>query len=686
MALFGKRKRPYRRRQRQETIWDQLNWNIDPDTAREAIGFILVVLGVLILLGLFGLAGTFGDSMLGAARYLFGIIGFIIPFVLLILGIRMLMPRKDDIRASVTIGIILCFIFIPGLIGASGGWIGITVHNIFVSFLGNIGAAIALSALSVISLLIGTNLSFSKLMEQLKTEGEDNEKNGGDSRVPIFRALNREQGTEIKADIKPLASRSSDVNWTPPPWELLDDNSTEPVAGDCEKNAKMIEKTLADFGISVKMGGVNVGPTVSQYTLKPEDGVKLNQITARQNDLALSLAAKSLRVEAPIPGQSAVGIEIPNQKQAMVTLKEILQSKDFANAKSNLTLALGRGVAGDARVADLKKMPHLLIAGSTGSGKSVAINSILLTLLYENSPSDLRLLLVDPKRVEFTEYNGVPHLLTPVVTEVDKTVSALKWAVAEMERRLKLFSESSKRNIESYNEDPPEGKIPYIVIVIDELADLMAQASNEVEGSIVRLAQLARATGIHLIVATQRPSVNVITGLIKANIATRIAFQTASQVDSRTILDVGGAEKLLGRGDMLYLSAELGKPTRIQGVNVIDKEIHGVTEFLKKEGEAEYDDSIVNYKAVGSGNMNGAGGEAINDPLYVQAKETVIHAGKASATLLQRRLSIGYARAAKLLDALEDQGVIGPQDGSKPRDVLIDIADSAEFDYRKQNN
>jgi S-DNA-T family DNA segregation ATPase FtsK/SpoIIIE len=326
-------------------------------------------------------------------------------------------------------------------------------------------------------------------------------------------------------------------------------------------------------------------------------------------------------------------------------------------------------------------MPHLLVAGATGSGKSVCINSIITALIYENSPADLRIILVDPKRVEFTEYNGIPHLLTPVITDVDKTVNVLKWAVHEMDRRFKLFAEVSRRNIQAYNDNPPDGqKMPYIVLIIDELADLMAQAANEVEASIVRLAQMARAVGVHLIVATQRPSVDVITGLIKANMPTRIAFAVASQIDSRTIIDQGGAEKLLGKGDMLYLSAEIGLPKRIQGVNVVDKEIQSVTDFLKREGNAEYDQSIENYKAGGHG--GGDGGDVdVDDDLYNEAKETVIQAGKASASLLQRRLRIGYARAARLLDLMEANGAIGPADGSKPRDVLIDTYSEDSTNY-----
>jgi S-DNA-T family DNA segregation ATPase FtsK/SpoIIIE len=378
-----------------------------------------------------------------------------------------------------------------------------------------------------------------------------------------------------------------------------------------------------------------------------------------------------------------VGIEVPNKVPAIVTLKEMLASNEFKQAsnKSNLLIALGRNVAGEPVIIDLKKMPHMLVAGSTGTGKSICLHALLTSFLYQNSPAKMRLLLVDPKRVEFTMYNGIPHLLAPVVTDVDKTVNVLRWAVSEMERRFKLFSETGRRDIESYNQNPaspaggpPEGKMPYIVIIIDELADLMSQAANEVEAAIVRLAQMARAVGIHLIVATQRPSVDVITGLIKANITTRIAFAVASQIDSRTIIDQSGAEKLLGKGDMLYIGADCPKPRRIQGAFIQEKEIKAVTEFIKRKGMAVYDESIINFRT----NKKGVAGEIgdINDDLYEDAKALVIQNGKASASLLQRRMRIGYARAARILDLLEDEGIIGPAEGAKPRDILVDSTDS----------
>jgi len=536
------------------------------------------------------------------------------------------------------------------------------------------------------------NTSIMAMWSSMMQTGDDSDGriniNEGGNRVSVFTTVKKGLGgfsfrrrkdeTPSKApvlEVKPIGTLKSavDGSWAPPPIDLLETSDTKANPGNIQKNAEVIMKTLKEFGIDVAMQDVNVGPTVSQYTFKPSEGVKLATITARSNDLALSLAAKSLRMEAPIPGQSAVGVEIPNKSTARVTLRELLESDDYRASKGKLTIPLGRDVAGKPMVMDLEKMPHLLIAGATGSGKSVAINAIIVTYIMNNSPQDLRFILVDPKRVELTGYNGIPHLLTPVITDTDKTVSALKWAVAKMEERYREFSELGHRNLAVYNEKPgPKGHMPHIVIIIDELADLMATASNDVEGSIVRLAQMARAVGIHLIVATQRPSVDVITGLIKANIPCRIAFTVASQVDSRTIIDLAGAEKLLGMGDMLYLGGDITKPKRIQGCFVSDKEINGICDFLKKDKFVTYDPTITEYHSGGRGGASGVGGEgAADDDLYKEAVSIVTQAGKASSSMLMRRLRVGYSRSARLLDLLEQEGVIGPADGSKPREVYM---------------
>lgn len=671
MGLFGKRRRRYstRRRRRVETIWDNLVWAVEPDTAREIIAFLLLIFGALFALGLFRLAGSFGETFFRLASMLFGVLAYIVPFVFLYSGIKLLFLKSEFIRASSLIGIILLFLVIPAMFGTRGGSIGAGVAGVYLSVLGTVAGYLAILGTVVVATLLAFNASVRDILEKVKLgTAEGGVKINDTPRVPI-RTMKQE-----KTGVAPLALMSANGDWQFPQLDLLEySSSTRAEAGDIGKNVETIKKTLKDFGIEVAMSEVNVGPTLTQYTLKPSEGVKLNTITARANDVALALAAHPIRIEAPIPGKSLVGIEVPNKVAATVSLREVLEAPDYKDVESNLSLGLGRDVAGKVVAADLKKMPHLLIAGATGSGKSVCMNAILVNLLYKNSPNDLRLLLVDPKRVEFVEYNGIAHLLTNVVTETDKTISALRWAVAEMERRYQVLAANNRRNIDAFNDNPPpeHEKMPYIVVVIDELADLMTQAANEVESSIVRIAQMARAVGMHLIVATQRPSVDVITGLIKANIPARIAFAVPSMADSRTILDQGGADKLLGKGDMLFLGSDQPQPKRIQGVFLKDKEIRGVTEFIKEQAPAVYDDTIQTYRGGVKEGASGVGGGEDDDELYNEARELVIQAGKASASLLQRRLKVGYARAARLLDLLEAEGVIGPADGAKPRDVLV---------------
>jgi len=455
-----------------------------------------------------------------------------------------------------------------------------------------------------------------------------------------------------------------------PKTKLLKTTKSKPTSGDIKSNSHVIKSTLKEFRIDVDMGEIRVGPTVTQFTLKPAKGVKLSRITALSNDLALALAAHPIRIEAPIPGKSLVGIEVPNQKTAMVTFKELVESKEFKKRPHDVMLALGKDVGGKAWQADLLRMPHLLIAGSTGSGKTVCVNTLITSLLFQNTAETLRFIMIDPKRVELTMYNGIPHLITPVITNTQKTVNALKWAIGEMDRRFEMLARVGNRDIKSYNTAHPDNKLPYIVIVIDELADLMATAGNEVEASIIRLAQMARAVGIHLIVATQRPSVDVITGLMKANIPGRIAFSVASVTDSRTILDGPGAEKLIGRGDMLLQTAELSKPVRIQGAFISEEELKAVVKYLKGGKKVVYDESVT--AKPGKGTMNMFGGPSDDqDPVFDEAKQAILEAGKASASFLQRRLKVGYARAARILDELEEAGIVGPANGSKPREILM---------------
>lgn len=488
----------------------------------------------------------------------------------------------------------------------------------------------------------------------------------------------------------------SDPNWVAPSIDLLEKKQSPADAGDVQQNARIIKDTLSEFDIDVDMEGANIGPKVTQYTLRPPSGVKLTRITALETNLALNLAAQSLRIEAPIPGQKAVGIEVPNRKAADVRLHAILTSSQWKAAHEPLAFAIGKDISGEAVIGELNKMPHLLIAGQTNSGKSVMINTLLTSLLYRNSPSEMRLILVDPKQVEMAAYQDIPHLLTPVITESDKTISALKWSVNEMERRYKLLAEHRVKDIKSYNQkiqmartkiavadedgyaqEHENGAMPYIVIVIDELADLMMVASRDVEALIVRLAQKARAVGIHLVLATQSPRADIITGLIKANIPARIAFTVAGQVESRIILDQVGAEKLLGEGDMLLLTPSMSKPKRIQGAWVTEDEVQKIATHLHMQSPPQYNDEVVSQPV----HLNGKGGVVMDfdngsdDMMYNDALRVVVDSGKASASLLQRRLRVGYARAARLIETMEDQGIIGPADGARPREVLISSLD-----------
>ncbi len=455
------------------------------------------------------------------------------------------------------------------------------------------------------------------------------------------------------------------------PLSLLNSKKGKPTSGDIKANKEIIKHTLENFHIPVEMGDISVGPTVTQYTFRPAEGIKVSKISNLSNDLALALAAHPIRIEAPIPGKSLIGVEVPNQAKAIVGLKEILSVKDYKKRKNNLMIALGKDVSGKAWLDDISKMPHLLVAGATNSGKSVCLNSIIISLMYQNNPDDLRFIMVDPKRVELPVYNNIPYLLTPVITDVKKTINALKWCLNEMDRRFEVLSKFSKRNIQTYNEST-NIKMPYVIFIIDELADLMVAASRDIEAGVIRLAQMARAVGIHLILATQRPSVDIITGVIKANMPARAAFSVASGIDSRTILDTLGAEKLLGRGDMLFMNAEMSKPKRLQGAFVSDLEIKKIVRYIKdKNGTPKFlEDITERQKVQGIGGV-GLDGNEDEDELLGEAKEIVINMNKASASLLQRKLRVGYARAASLLDALEEAGVVGPSNGSKPREILI---------------
>lgn len=668
---------------------------------------IMMLLAGFLLLGGFGAGGPLPEGLFNAAYWAFGWAAYLTPPALFFLGLWKFISEDKQIpleKFASMIGFVAfsaCLLFTAfasegpsgELTGGHGGSVGELIGGTTLSAITAIPASIMFFILALLSFFLAFGISPKVLMKlaapfqrkkedtdledlQDKAEEKGFQMNEG---VPVER-----HGARSAAVLKNTAEKltaqqdhsaltvASDPSWKFPSTDLLNQKQDKADAGDVEGNAKVIKESFANFNIDVEMEGANIGPRVTQFTLKPPTGVRLTKITALENNLSLDLAAHSIRIEAPIPGKRAVGIEVPNVKPAMVRISSLLQSKEWGEVSGPLGFTIGKDISGAPILADLAKMPHLLVAGQTGSGKSVMINTILTSLLYRNSPSDLKLVLVDPKQVELKPYDDIPHLLAPVITEPEKCISALKWTVAEMERRYRALSEARVRNIVEYNNQKKEEGMPYIVIVIDELADLMMMAARDVEALIVRIAQKARAVGIHLILATQRPSVDVITGLIKANIPARIAFTVASQVDSRTIIDQMGAEKLLGSGDMLLLTADMPKPKRVQGALITDEETNKVTDFIRKQREPQYDDEVVSQPV----QLNGRGGvvasmDDTDDDMWKDAVGVVVQARKASTSLLQRRLRVGYARAARLIETMEERGIISPADGSRPREVLV---------------
>ena len=703
--------------------------DLKDETKKGIIAIFLFVFALITVLSFFNLAGAAGGYIYKFCSLLFGWGYWLLPISLIFAGLAILRSLHEDIYGTSFFGaglFVFSFLgmlqmFLAGRIedGRGGGYLGLVLAYPFLKFFGIYVSIILLIALIVISLLITFNISLKNIFasffgkkgkngsESLAKDAQSSSKElPADSPfdsllkkimpTPSFKVKNlgvvesdSKEKPETKERDKEKAQKKDDFlllqskmvmeDYKFPPVDLLEPDTGEPTSGDIKTNANIIKRTFQHFGIEVEMSEVNIGPTVTQYTFRPAQGIKLSKITTLGNDLSLALAAHPIRIEAPIPGRSLVGIELPNKAMMKVRLKNLIEQPDFSQNHKMLTIALGRDVAGMPVYAGLEKMPHLLVAGATGTGKTICLNSIITSLLYRQAPNFLKLILIDPKRVEFPVYNGLPHLLTPVIVDQDKMVNALRWAVSEMERRFDILSGQQTRDIIAYNKKFVDGELeeplPYIVIVVDELADLMASHGRDVEATIVRLAQMSRAVGIHLILATQRPSVEVITGLIKANITSRIAFQVASQIDSRTILDGAGADKLLGNGDMLFLSGDVAKPRRVQGTFCSDKEVKKVVEFLSKQNIAQFGEDITQARSssgqIANWNSNGSEGSGPDDDLYNQAKELVIQSGKASASLLQRRLRVGYARAARLLDMLEDQGIIGPGDGAKPRDVLV---------------
>lgn len=683
--------------------------HLERKTVKTILGFLTLAFSTLLIVSLFTNTGAL--VLLRENFYkIFGIGIIIIPIIIIACALPLLSIRTRISKLNVIFGLFASMLTVIGLSDPfspdAAGLLGQNLWSQISSFITPPGAFFTLLFGFLISLVVTANTSIEDALETLKNTQKKitgsigfikskifpkqtpkfaSELQTGSSRYHLPFGGNKNLSPRTKMTENPDLGSSVVVNspkgqmWNPPPLSLLgESHGAAANRGNVKKNADIIEKTLESFGITAKVAEVNNGPTITQYAIEIPMGTKLSKIVALQNDLALALATSTgnVRIEAPIPGKSLVGIEIPNISPEIVALKNILARESMRNSRSKLSIGLGLDVSGTAVISDIAKMPHVLIAGTTGSGKSVLINALIATILFRASPQEVKLILVDPKRVELTEYNNIPHLLTPVIVEPDKILSALRWATAEMDRRYKLFHDAQVRNIAGYNELSGFQALPYIVIIVDELNDLMQFAPVEIEDVIIRLAQMARATGIHLVVATQRPSVDVITGLIKANIPCRIAFNVSSMIDSRVILDQPGAEKLLGKGDMLYVPPEASKPVRIQGVYVSDTEIRNLISFIKRTGvEPEYTEEITQMPIGKIGRKGVSGDTGDKDELFQEAVRTVCQYDRASASLLQRRLKVGYARAARLIDELESEGIIGPGDGSKPRDVLVKNAE-----------
>ncbi|MFA6257044.1 MAG: DNA translocase FtsK 4TM domain-containing protein [Candidatus Paceibacterota bacterium] len=701
-------------------------------TKHGIIAVILFVVALFFLMSAFDAAGVAGAFVYEKLYYLLGVGYVLLPLLLVLLGTSFLKSETPEFGVARFLSGLMFLFSGLGIIDVispehSGGFFGELLAAPFVKLFDVYATVAFLFAILIISLLImfdarlafpdflkrvwaffstkketseAGDLSEDEIDEIEKSMPEEEEETAGEKVRSALRMKKKEKEQPPEEEEMPIRKVKTGLvsTYTPPPLDLLEEDKGKPNTGDIKANANIIKRTLANFGIEVEMDEITIGPTVTRYALKPAEGVKLSRIVGLQNDLALSLAAHPIRIEAPIPGKSLVGIEIPNKSKSIVGLATLLSDEKFTHSHKPLMTALGRSIAGKAVFGNLAKMPHVLVAGTTGSGKSVTIHSMITSLLYRNGPDDLKFILIDPKRVELTLYNNIPHLLTPVITEAKKTILALKWAAKEMDRRYDILEAESVRDIESYHnnvwsknpkkmkensdgtqEEINADRLPYIVIIIDELADIMSTYPRELEAAIVRLAQMSRAVGIHLILSTQRPEVNVITGLIKANIPARVALKVSSQIDSRTILDAGGAEKLLGAGDMLYSSGE-AQPERLQSAFISELEVKKVVKYLADAYKDEISEeisltsgSISADKSVFEASLGDDGDMEDDDEMYEEARACVVEAGKASTSYLQRKLKLGYARAARLMDKLEERGVIGPGEGAKPREVLEKI-------------
>lgn len=711
------------------------------ETVRAIVAVAFFVIALFLLMSAFNKGGIVGEKAFELFSYLFGIGYYLLPTIFFILCVSFFRTLHKRLALTHSIGGVLFFIASLSLVNISlpgrGGIVGGFISGPLVGMFDTYATVLILLALVVVSILtiFDAPLQFSFISSLFKkkelepgtedvgpeliitntgalepeTKVEKDAKQQEEDKSGVLKKLIGGEDKKDEFGISPLLLNGKE--FVPPPLSLLEKDKGKPGVGDIKANSNIIKRTLQNFGINVEMDEISIGPSITRYALKPAEGIKLSRIVGLQNDLSLALAAHPIRIEAPIPGKSLVGIEIPNSTKTTVGLGSLLSSPEFQDSDKPLMMCLGKGISGMSYFGNLAKAPHLLIAGATGSGKSVTIHTVITSLLYRNSPDNLKFIMVDPKRVELTLYNKIPHLLTPVITDAKKAILALKWAAKEMDRRYDVLQEHSLQNISSYHKNVVEPEIkrqknirggastdekpietmPYIVIIIDELADIMQAYPRELEAGIVRLAQMSRAVGIHLILSTQRPSVNVITGLIKANIPSRIALQVASQIDSRTILDMAGAEKLLGAGDMLYLSGEMSQPQRIQSAFITEDETKSIVKYLVDSYANEIPNEINLSGDVQKNNIFEAtiDDEKMeeDDDLYEEAKQTVIGAGKASTSYLQRKLGVGYARAARLIDILEERGVIGPGSGAKPREILIggdhspvsDSSDTPEF-------
>ncbi len=752
-----------RKKSEKESIFN----SIASEVKHSVLSILFIALTVFFILSPFGKAGIVGDKTYEWLHTLLGVGYYILPLLLTLLAISLIKNSRPQLANTTIIASLLFFVSTLGMIALlgknnAGGWLGgiietplVKLFDVWISF-------VFLLMFSIISLLIIFNarpsaesLMFWKKFIKKKVPSEkEKDIPEPEEEEPAFAKgygeakEDEEEESEDEEDEEPSSTKSygevkekhtlknmfglgknpsqsfldnytNDAKFVPPPLKLLSRDKGKPGFGDIKANTNIIKRSLQNFGINVEMDEVSVGPTVTRYSLKPAEGVKLSRIVGLQNDLSLALAAHPIRIEAPIPGKSLVGIEIPNSTKTTVGLGTLLRDNEYQQSQKSLLVSLGKSISGRSHFADLAKMPHLLIAGTTGSGKSVTVHALINSMLFRNSPENLRFILIDPKRVELTLYNDIPHLLTPVITNPKKAIRSLQWATKEMERRYDILETEKVRDIESYHkniyapalkkylkemkerdsngqkenedgeieslEDTPRvpERMPYIVIIIDELADIMTAYPRELEAGIVRLAQMSRAVGIHLILSTQRPSVNIITGLIKANIPARIALQVSSQIDSRTILDTGGAEKLLGAGDMLYLSGEMSKPKRIQSAFITEEEIKKVVKYIANAHKERLRDEIdlsmnnndtdVIFESTIDLDSDEDGNDTDDDDdLYEEARELVINSKKASTSYLQRKFKIGYSRAASIIDMLEERGVVGPPNGSRPREILDD--------------